>query len=304
MNGGDGGGIVRGEVDLFLEYLVAERRMSRHTVSAYAGDLRNLADFLTQQRGRSSWSDVDRRDLDDYLTACASQTAPKTRARRLACMRSFFRFLEERALVASSPATSVAFPKLPRSLPKTLSAPHVDALLNAPELSTPLGLRDKAILELLYATGIRVAELTELTFHHVNLKAGFLIVRGKGDKERLVPMGQWAVEALQAYVERGRASLLKGKDPGRVFLNHRGRPLSRQGVWKMIKTYARRVGISEAVSPHVLRHSFATHLLQNGADLRSLQMMLGHADISTTQIYTHVARERLKKIHQHHHPRA
>lgn len=295
---------MRGEVDLFLEHLVAERRMSRHTVSAYAGDLRNLVDFLSLKKGRSSWSDVDRGDLDDYLTACASRTAPRTRARRVASIRSFFRFLEERSLVPSSPAVSLAFPKVPRSLPKTLSARHVDALLNAPVLSTPLGLRDKAILELLYATGIRVAELTELSFHQVNLKAGFLIVRGKGDKERLVPMGQWAVEAVMAYVEKGRPFLMKGKDPGRVFVNHHGRPLSRQGVWKMIKTYGRRIGIAETVSPHVLRHSFATHLLQNGADLRSLQMMLGHADIGTTQIYTHVARERLKRIHQQHHPRA
>ncbi len=295
---------MRGEVDLFLEHLVAERRMSRHTVSAYAGDLRDLADFLVREKGRSSWSHVDRRDVDDYLAACASRTAPRTRARRLASIRSFFRFLEERSLVPSSPAVSVAFPKLPRSLPKTLSARHVEALLNAPTLSTPLGLRDKAILEVLYATGIRVAELTELTFHQVNFKAGFLIVRGKGDKERLVPMGQWAVEALRAYVERGRPLLVKGRDTGRVFLNHHGRPLSRQGVWKMIKTYGRRIGIPEMVSPHVLRHSFATHLLQNGADLRSLQMMLGHADISTTQIYTYVARERLKRIHQQHHPRA
>lgn len=295
---------MRGEVDLFLEHLVAERRMSRHTVSAYAGDLLDLADFLVREKGRSLWSDVDRRDVDDYLAACASRTSPRTRARRLASIRSFFRFLEERLLVPSSPAVSVAFPKLPRPLPKTLSTRHVDALLNAPVLSTPLGLRDKAILEVLYATGIRVAELTELTFHQVNFKAGFLIVRGKGDKERLVPMGQWAVEALRAYVERGRPLLLKGRDPGRVFLNHHGRPLSRQGVWKMIKTYGRRIGIPEIVSPHMLRHSFATHLLQNGADLRSLQMMLGHADISTTQIYTFVARERLKRIHQQHHPRA
>ncbi len=295
---------MRAEVDLFLEYLVAERRLSHHTVSAYAGDLRGLVDFLTRTKGRLSWSEVNRRDLDEYLAGCASQTAPKTRARRLACMRSFFRFLEERALVPSSPAASVAFPKLPRSLPKTLSARHVEALLNAPVLSTPLGLRDKAVLELLYATGIRVAELTELTLHQMNLKAGFLIVRGKGDKERLVPMGEWAVDALRTYMERGRPFLLRGRDTGRVFLNHHGRPLSRQGVWKMIKTYGRRIGIPDTVSPHVLRHSFATHLLQNGADLRSLQMMLGHADISTTQIYTHVARERLKQIHQRHHPRA
>ncbi|MEJ5349425.1 MAG: site-specific tyrosine recombinase XerD [Desulfosoma sp.] len=294
---------MREYVDLFLEYLVAERRMSRHTVSAYATDLRILMDFLTT-KGRVSWIEVTPLDLEAYLVACASKTAPKTRSRRLASMRSFFRFLEARSMLPSNPAVPLSFPKTPKSLPKTLSARQVESLLNAPMTGTPLGLRDKAILELLYATGMRVAELTALTFHQLNLKAGFLVIRGKGDKERLVPMGQWAVEALETYLERGRPHLVAGRDTGRVFLNHRGKPLSRQGIWKMIRSYARRVGISVDVSPHVLRHSFATHLLQNGADLRSLQMLLGHADISTTQIYTHVARERLKLIHQQYHPRA
>lgn len=294
---------MRDQVDLFLEFLVAERRMSVHTVSAYASDLRNLMDFLRAQ-GRSSWTEVTRGDLENYLGFCAARVAPKTRSRRLASMRSFFRFLEERSLVSGNAAAFVAFPKVPKKLPKVLSARHVDALLRAPSANTPLGLRDKAILELLYATGIRVAELTALSFHQVNLRAGFLIIRGKGDKERLVPMGQWAVEAVRDYLERGRPLLTAGPETGRVFLNHRGRPISRQGVWKMIMSYGRRIGLPEAVSPHVLRHSFATHLLQNGADLRSLQMMLGHADISTTQIYTHVARERLKHIHQQYHPRA
>lgn len=290
-------------VDLFLECLVAERRLSRHTVSGYGTDLQLLMEYL-QNKGKDAWAQVTSKDLEDYLAWSASSTTAKTRARRLASMRSFFRFLEERSLLSPNPSLFLTFPKLPRNLPKTLSAPQVEALLNAPLVSTPLGLRDKAILELLYATGIRVAELTALTFHQLNLKAGFLVVRGKGDKERLIPMGQWAVEALEAYLERGRPLLVAGRETGWVFLNHRGRPLSRQGVWKMIRSYARRIGLAAAVSPHVLRHSFATHLLQNGADLRSLQMMLGHADIGTTQIYTHVARERLKRIYQQHHPRA
>lgn len=295
---------MQGQVDLFLEYLVAERRLSRHTVSAYATDLRLLMEYLQTKKGRGAWAEVSSKDLEAYLAASAARTAPKTRARRLASLRSFFRFLEERSLLVPNPALSLVSPKLPKNLPKTLSARQVETLLNAPATGTPLGLRDKAILELLYATGMRVAELTALTFHQLNLKAGFLVIRGKGDKERLVPMGQWAVEALEAYLQRGRPVLVSGRDSGRVFLNHRGRPLSRQGVWKMIRSYARRAGIVTAVSPHVLRHSFATHLLQNGADLRSLQMMLGHADISTTQIYTHVARERLKRIYEQHHPRA
>lgn len=294
---------MRTDVDLFLEYLVAERRLSCHTVSSYGTDLRLLMEYL-QNKGKDSWAQVASKDLEDYLAWSASCTTAKTRARRLASMRSFFRFLEERSLLSPNPSQFLTFPKLPRNLPKTLSAPQVEALLNAPVVGTPLGLRDKAILELLYATGIRVAELAALTFHQLNLKAGFLVVRGKGDKERLVPMGQWAVEALEAYLERGRPLLVAGRETGRVFLNHRGRPLSRQGVWKMIRSYARRIGLAAAVSPHVLRHSFATHLLQNGADLRSLQMMLGHADIGTTQIYTHVARERLKRIYRQHHPRA
>ncbi|ROQ91992.1 site-specific tyrosine recombinase XerD [Desulfosoma caldarium] len=294
---------MRGYVDLFLEYLVAERRLSRHTVSAYATDLRLLMESL-QSMGRGSWADVSSEDLEAYLAEKATGTAPKTRARRLASLRSFFRFLEERSLLVPNPAMSLVSPKLPNKLPKILSASQVETLLKAPANGTPLGLRDKAILELLYATGMRVAELTALTFHQLNLKAGFLVIRGKGDKERLVPMGQWAVEALEAYLQRGRPVLVSGRDSGRVFVNYRGRPLSRQGVWKIIRSYARRAGIVTAVSPHVLRHSFATHLLQNGADLRSLQMMLGHADISTTQIYTHVARERLKRIYEQHHPRA
>jgi integrase/recombinase XerD len=196
------------------------------------------------------------------------------------------------------------FPQLRQSLPKVISPPEVEALLAAPDPEKPLGQRDKAMLELLYATGVRVSELVGLTVQQVHLQVGYIVVRGKGDKERLVPIGEYAGEALQAYLQDGRERLLKRQRATQVFLNHRGRKLSRQGVWRNIKDYALQAGIPQNITPHMLRHSFATHLLQNGADLRSLQAMLGHADISTTQIYTHVARERLKSIHREYHPRS
>jgi len=190
------------------------------------------------------------------------------------------------------------------SLPKVLSGLEVEALLEQPDTAHPLGKRDKAMLELFYASGLRVSELTDLQLRQLHLDPGYLVILGKGGKERLVPLGEWATEALKAYLEDGRMSLLKGGSREEVFLNHRGKKLSRQGVWKIIKHYALSAGVRQNITPHMLRHSFATHLLENGADLRSLQTMLGHADISTTQIYTHVARTRLKEIHQKYHPRA
>ncbi len=290
-------------VDRFLAYLVAERRLSRHTLSAYSADLNHLVDHLSK-RGVNSWGQVDRETLASYFRDAARSLKPSTRARRLAAIRSFFRYLEEREGLGRNPAENLAFPKLPESLPKVLAPEQVEAMLRAPDVRTPLGLRDKAMLELLYATGIRVTELVELRFSQLNLEAGFLVVHGKGDKGRLVPMGEWAVEAVASYLASGRPKLVKRGDSGVIFVNASGKPLSRQGVWKIVKKYAVMAGIPKEVSPHVIRHSFATHLLENGADLRALQVMLGHADISTTQIYTFVARERLKKIHQEHHPRA
>jgi integrase/recombinase XerD len=289
-------------VDRFLTYLVSERRLSPHTVSAYASDLAHLTDYLSK-RGLESWRQVGREELSDYFRQALQGLHARSRARRLAAVRSFFRFLESKDLIDTNPAARITFPKIPATLPKVLSGEQVEALLNMPDGANPLGMRDRAILEILYATGIRVSELVDLRFAQINLEAGYLIVRGKGDKERLVPLGEYALDALKTYLEWGRPQLAGRRDRDVVFLNARGGRLSRQGVWKMVKKHAAAVGVPKTVSPHVLRHSFATHLLENGADLRSLQVMLGHADIGTTQIYTAVARERLKKIHQAHHPR-
>jgi integrase/recombinase XerD len=203
-----------------------------------------------------------------------------------------------------NPAARISFPRFNARLPEILSTAEVEALLNQPDISQPLGQRDKAFLELFYATGLRVSELTDLQLQQIHFDAGYLVVRGKGDKERLVPMGEWAAEALTTYLQEGRPSLLKKGFSQEVFLNHHGGKLSRQGVWKIMKSYAVQAGIQQNLTPHMLRHSFATHLLENGVDLRSLQTMLGHVDISTTQIYTHVARARLKEIHEKYHPRS
>jgi integrase/recombinase XerD len=206
-------------------------------------------------------------------------------------------------VLPENPATRVLSPKIASSLPKSLAEPEVEALLNGPDPERPLGQRDKAMLELMYATGMRVSELVDLELGQVRLDAGYLIVHGKGNKERLVPMGEIAAEALRTYLAHGRRLLTGNEQPKTVFINHRAGKLTRQGVWKIIKGYALKTGNRSNLTPHMLRHSFATHLLEHGADLRSLQMMLGHSDISTTQIYTHVAKTRLKEIHAMHHPR-
>jgi integrase/recombinase XerD len=205
--------------------------------------------------------------------------------------------------IQRNPATRLRSLKFRAGLPRILSTSEVEALLEQPDTIQPLGQRDKALLELMYATGLRVSELTGLQLHQVHLDAGYIVVRGKGDRERLVPMSEWAAQSLQEYLEEGRVKLLKKAHNSMVFLNHHGRKLSRQGVWKTIKRYATQAGIQQNLTPHMLRHSFATHLLENGADLRSLQALLGHVDISTTQIYTHVAQTRLKEIHREFHPR-
>jgi integrase/recombinase XerD len=202
-----------------------------------------------------------------------------------------------------NPASHIVFPKVLAPLPKVLNASQVQDLLDAPDTTHPLGQRDKAMLELLYAAGLRVSELTDLELSQVHLDMGYLVVRGKGDKERVVPIGEWASQALKDYMEGGRRMLGRNGQCRNVFLNRDGKKLSRQGVWKILKHYALKVGIDGGLTPHTLRHSFATHLLENGVDLRSLQAMLGHADISTTQVYTHVAKARLKEVHEKYHPR-
>ena len=294
---------MEGELDLFLDYLAVERGLSTNTLAAYGSDLRELVDFLLNQ-GMSAWEGVSPEHIHRYLESLGSSLSHRSKARRLAAMRSFFKYLERSGRIERNPSSGIRFPKFHAALPHVLSGQEVEQLLAGPNSNTSLGQRDKAMFELLYATGLRVSELVNLQLQQVYLDPGYLVVRGKGDKERLVPMGEWAADALSLYLEGGRRTLTrKNLSAVEVFVNSRGHKLSRQGVWKIIKHYAKLSGIKQNLAPHMLRHSFATHLLENGADLRSLQAMLGHADISTTQIYTHVARSRLKEIHKKHHPR-
>lgn len=290
-------------LDLYWNYLSVEKGLSSNTLQAYGRDLQEMNRYL-KGLGLEAWGEVSREHILGYLEKLSPHLSPRSKARRLAAARSFFAYLEKEAIIRQNPALRVRFPKFRPRLPKVLSASEVDILLERPDTEQPLGLRDKAMLELLYATGLRVSELTDLQLHQVEADAGYLTILGKGDKERLVPMGEPAAEALRSYLEDGRSRLLKGdRHIQELFLNHRGQRLSRQGVWKIIKGHALAAGIRQNITPHMLRHSFATHLLENGVDLRSLQAMLGHSDISTTQIYTHVAQLRLKEIHRHHHPR-
>lgn len=290
------------EIDLFINNLAVERGLSANTIAAYSSDLRDFQDYL-RQTGISRWREVSRGSISGYIQQLGSSFSPRSRARRLAALRTFFRFLQIDGRIEGNPALLVHFPKLGPQLPKALSTAQIERLLGQPDPSKPLGQRDRAMLELFYACGLRVSELAELQLRQVVLQPGYLMVRGKGDKERLVPMGELAAASLRTYLEDGRLKLLKKGFKPEVFVNSRGESISRQGIWKLIKSSARKAGITGNITPHMLRHSFATHLLENGADLRSLQVMLGHADISTTQIYTHVARERLKEIHRKYHPR-
>ncbi len=296
---------MEGGLDLFLVFLSVERGLSANTITAYGHDLVEVCRYL-QDRGIRGWDEVTRQHLTDYLEYMGSSLSRRSAVRRLAAVKSFFKYLESRGEIPGNPLARVPLPRLKPTLPRALSFREVESLLAGPQPSAlPYGQRDKAVLELMYATGMRVSEVTDLEMRQLHLDAGYLVVRGKGDKERLVPMGEYAAQALKAYLLQGRSLLLKHRKgfAPEVFLNHRGRRLSRQSVWKMVKQYAIRAGIRANLTPHTLRHSFATHLLENGADLRSLQAMLGHKDISTTQIYTHVARARLKEIHAKHHPR-
>lgn len=291
-----------GLLDRYLNTLSVERGLSANTIEAYSADLIDFLGFL-RETGIRDWKDVQRDHILEYIERLGNGLSSRSKARRLSAIRSFFKHLVRGSVLSENPASRVLSPKIAPPLPKCLAEPEIEALLNGPDSCTPLGQRDKAMLELMYATGMRVSELVDLELGQVRLDAGYLIVHGKGNKERLVPMGEIAAEALRVYLQDGRL-LLAG--PGRhetVFLNHRARKLTRQGVWKIIKGYALKTGIHKDLTPHMLRHSFATHLLEHGADLRSLQTMLGHSDISTTQIYTHVARTRLKEIHEKHHPR-
>jgi integrase/recombinase XerD len=288
--------------DAYLIYLRDVRRMSPNTVSGYARDLAALATFA-EKRGR----DVDalqRRDLEAFVRSLmASGLSPRSVARTVACVRGYYKFAAVEEKRDGSPADDLRAPRAWPALPKFLGLEEVDRLLAQPDAATPRGLRDKALIELLYATGLRVSELLSLKMNDLHLDEGYLTCVGKGSKERIVPIGNEAADWVRRYMSQARRALLHGASPW-LFVNARdGGPLSRVGFWKVLKEYGIRAGITRELSPHALRHSFATHLLERGADLRSIQVMLGHADLSTTQIYTHVLEARLRTVYDRFHPR-
>ncbi len=290
-----------GSCDLFLHYLAAERRLAQNTLTAYNNDLQGL--FVFSCRKGLQLSDITPRQLRAYFEELHNQRlTSRSLSRKLSCFRAFFRFLVSEGLLAADPTAYLDTPKLGRSLPKVLSTSEVDQLLHSSSTS-PLAQRNQAMLHLLYATGLRVSELISLPLAAVNMQSGFVRVIGKGDKERLVPFGKQAKEILGSYLKKERPLLLKKKRSPLVFITSRGTGMTRARFWQIIRERAAAAGINKKISPHMLRHSFASHLLAHDADLRAVQMMLGHADIATTQIYTHVDSDRLKAIHQKFHPR-
>jgi integrase/recombinase XerD len=288
-------------LDQFISQLRVERGLATNTILAYSHDLMGFFDFL-KRRGVSTVQ-VNQDDLLSFIAEKRTQLSPRSLTRNLVSIRMFYRFLVAEGKIDSNPARLMGIPKMYRHLPDILSRDEVEALLLQPDTLTVLGKRDKAILELLYATGLRVTELVSLKMTNINLEIGCVRTIGKGSKERIVPMGTKAIDSLKEYLTESRPFFLKRGEFSYLFLNSRGKPMTRQGLWKIIKNYALKAGITKTVTPHTVRHSFATHLLEGGADLRSVQIMLGHSDISTTQIYTHIARERLKEIHERYHPR-
>jgi len=290
-------------IDSFLSMLTVEKGLSKNTLDAYSRDLVGLSDFLIKQKV-ADWREVDASLIRAYVSSLRVQgLSPKSTARHVVTLRRLLRFLQTENLIKDNPMPALLPTAGQRKLPQTLSTADIQSLLNQPDANEPLGARDLAMFELLYATGLRVSELVRLQTHEVNFQGNYVIVKGKGSKVRAVPFGKYAREKLNAFMIDARRRLLKGKVSPYIFTNRSGRPLSRQGFWKLIRRYALTAGIDKRVTPHTLRHSFATHLLEGGADLRSVQTMLGHADISTTQIYTHVDGARLKKVHQQFHPR-
>lgn len=288
----------------FLNYLSVERGLSKNTVISYRTDLLHFISHL-EAKGVKNIDEIKRQEITDYLLHLKDRgISSNSISRALVAIKMFYRFLVQERLAADDVAGILESPKLIRPLPNVLSAGEVDKLLNAPDTRNWLGIRDKAALELIYATGMRVSEMVDLTTDGLNLDVGFIRCKGKGNKERIVPVGKAARNSISRYMERVRPRLLKQKDDAHLFLTRLGRKVSRQSFWKMIKKYAKRARIKKKIAPHTLRHSFATHLLERGADLRVVQEMLGHADISTTQIYTHINKERLKSIHKQFHPRA
>lgn len=287
-------------IDIFIDALWLESGLSKNTLSAYRTDLRGLAKFIEP----GLLIKVTQAEIQKYLAfLLAHGVKSSSSARVLSTLRRFYRYQIRENCVSIDPCAQVRSPKQGRPLPKAMSEQQVGDLLEAPDVNSPLGLRDRAMLETLYATGLRVSELVQMTLLEVNCSVGVVRIVGKGNKERLVPLGEQAVDWIERYLEQARPDLLKQKVCDALFVTARGAGMSRQAFWYLIKKHALTAGINQELSPHTLRHAFATHLINHGADLRSVQMLLGHSDLSTTQIYTHIARERLQSLHADHHPR-
>ncbi len=291
-------------VEEFLNYLSAERGLSANTISSYRGDLNKYIQYLEKQK-IVSLSASKRSHVTNFMHYLKDKgLASNSIARALVAIKVFYRFLVNEKYLQDDVTAVLNLPKLWKKLPEVLNAQEVENLLRSPNLRTNLGIRDKAVLELMYGTGMRVSEIASLKLNDLNLEMGFVKCIGKGQKERIIPLGSYAARAVVRYVNRARPKLFKQRDEPGLFLSRLGRRISRQSFWKTIKFYKKKSKIKKEITPHTLRHSFATHLLERGADLRTVQEMLGHSDISTTQIYTHINKERLKQIHRKFHPRA
>jgi integrase/recombinase XerD len=290
----------------FLHFLIVEKGLANNTIISYERDLKSYLVYLKNVEQMTNFNDVKRAQIVHFLGHLKNEgKSAKTLARHTASIRAFHQFLIREKIADNDPSVHIESPQLERSLPKVLSMEEVETLLESPKLKNHFGYRDKAMLELLYATGMRVSELIGLNSGDVHLTMGFVRCIGKGNKERIIPIGNTAITVLQDYLEKARYKFLSGKQrEDALFLNHHGKRLTRQGFWKILKKLVKEAGIEKELTPHTLRHSFATHLLENGADLRAVQEMLGHADISTTQIYTHVTKTRLKEVYSKFHPRA
>lgn len=294
---------MQGLVRRFIHYLTVERGLARNTLSSYQLDL-NQYQVFCQSQGLNPLGEGRNAVMAYLLKLKKDGRAPATISRHLAALKSFYRFLLNEGVISTDPTVNLESPRMAQRLPRVLTPDEVDRLLAQPRTNTPAGLRDKAMLELLYATGIRVSELVSMDLSDVNLEHGFIRCFGKGARERIIPLGSVAARYVAEYLTRARAKLTRGENASALFVNQQGHRLTRQGFWKIIKKYARQGRIAKVITPHTLRHSFATHLLENGADLRSVQELLGHADIATTQIYTHLTRTRLREIYDRTHPRA
>ena len=291
-------------LDQFLNYLVVERGLSPNTLDSYSRDLIKYLEYLSTKDIKDINKTSDLTVISFIATLKKEGLSNRSIARNLSSIKMFYKFLTEDHHIKNNPTLNIETPKRESKLPQVLNMEEVESLLQTPDRNTPLGLRDAAFLELLYATGLRVSEIISLPLNNINLEAGYLIAYGKGSKERLVPIGEVAQNLIKKYLEKARPILLKNKQNNYLFTTRSNKSMTRQGFWKLIKKYALAADIKKNITPHTLRHSFASHLLERGADLRSVQMMLGHEDISSTQIYTHVTTERLKKIHNQYHPRS